>query len=471
MSTKSSKVVKAGLGYTIGNILIKGINFLTLPLFSRLLTTEEFGVYNVFISYEAILYVIVGLAIHSSIRSANLEFKGQIKKYTSSVSLIYLLNASLLLAGSLLFGRKLSEILDFPILIIVLLILYGLGSSLLTLYNNLISLEYSYGKYLVASLFNSVGNISISLVLILTVFRNSRDVGRIVGATVATCFLAIILLLIIYRDERPQFKKEYWVFALKYSLPIVPHGISQVLLAQFDRIMIRSMVGNSAAGIYSLAANIKLVLTIITESISTAWSTWFYEQISLDKRNVIRERARQLSLFFVVLTVGLLAISPELILLLGGSAYEAGKYVAIPMILDAFILFLYNIIVAAEYFKKKTTYIMLGTMAATLINLVTNYIFISKYGFIAAAYTTLFSYIFYLTLHIIISYRVIGFFVLPIKDLFMCSGIVLVAAVMDLLFVNNLLVRWGMCILIIIPLVIYLAHETKICTKIIGGRK
>ena len=191
MSTKSSKVVKAGLGYTIGNILIKGINFLTLPLFSRLLTTEEFGVYNVFISYEAILYVIVGLAIHSSIRSANLEFKGQIKKYTSSVSLIYLLNASLMLIGSLLFGKKLTEILDFPILIIVLLIFYSLGSSLLTLYNNLISLEYSYGKYLAASLFNSVSNISISLVLILTVFRDSRDVGRIVGATVATCFLAI----------------------------------------------------------------------------------------------------------------------------------------------------------------------------------------------------------------------------------------------------------------------------------------
>ena len=44
---KDGNALKAGVGYTIGNILVKGINFLTLPLFSRLLTTAEFGVYNI----------------------------------------------------------------------------------------------------------------------------------------------------------------------------------------------------------------------------------------------------------------------------------------------------------------------------------------------------------------------------------------------------------------------------------------
>ena len=52
MAEKNS-ALKAGMGYTIGNVLVKGINFLTLPLFSRLLSTAEFGVYNVFLSYVA----------------------------------------------------------------------------------------------------------------------------------------------------------------------------------------------------------------------------------------------------------------------------------------------------------------------------------------------------------------------------------------------------------------------------------
>lgn len=467
MSIKDNKAVKAGLGYTVGNIFIKGINFITLPLFSRLLTTEEFGIYNVFASYEAILYVIVGFAIHSSIRSANLEFNGQIKKYTASVSLIYLMNTTVMLILAVIFGNQLSQLLDFNKTIIILLIFYSLGSSLLTLYNNLISLEYSYGKYLAASLFNSAGNVLISLVLILTVFKDHGDVGRILGATVTICFLALFLLITIYQQEKPSINKKYWVFAIKYSLPIVPHGISQVLLAQFDRIMIRSMVGNSEAGIYSLAGNIKLILTIITDSISTAWSTWFYEQMSDGKIEQIKKRTKQMSLFFVILTVGLLALSPELILLLGGKAYVSGKYVAIPMIVDAFMLFLYNIIVPAEYYKKKTTYIMFGTLAATVINLITNYIFIEKFGYIAAAYTTLFSYMCYLVLHIIISYRVIGFYILPLKSLILSSGLVFLTAMFDLVFVNSLLIRWGVCAVMVIPLMTYLVYETKVYKKVL----
>jgi O-antigen/teichoic acid export membrane protein len=462
-----SKVVSAGIWYTVGNMLIKGINFLSLPLFSRLLNTEEFGIYNVFVSYEAILYVIIGMAIHSSIRSANIKFKGNINEYTSSVSIIYLVNAMIMLFIALIFNKQLSKLLAFDKLIIVLLIFYSLGSALLSLYNNYISLEYSYKKYLLVSFLNSVGNVCISLVLILTIFKKKRDIGRIVGATSTICILAFFILCIMYKKAKPKINKSYWKFAVKYSIPIVPHGISQVLLAQFDRIMIRSIVGNAAAGIYSLAGNIMLILTIITDSISTAWSTWFYDQISENRIESINKRAKQLSFFFVVLTVGLLTISPELIIILGGKEYSAGQYVAIPMIVDAFILFIYNIIVSSEYYKNKTTYIMLGTMVAMVINLITNYVFISKYGFIAAAYTTLFSYMCYLILHIVISHKVVGFFVLELKFFLMELVIIILTAIFDLLFIRTFWLRVVVGISITIPIIAYLLKETKIYKKIL----
>jgi O-antigen/teichoic acid export membrane protein len=100
------KAVKAGIGYTIGNILVKGINFLTLPLFSRIMTQEQFGVYNVFLSYDSILFVVVGLALHSSVRSAHYEFRGKTDEYVSSISLIYLLNAAFFLLVVFFFGNS-----------------------------------------------------------------------------------------------------------------------------------------------------------------------------------------------------------------------------------------------------------------------------------------------------------------------------------------------------------------------------
>ena len=71
-STKvlKSKVAKAGIGYLIGNYLIKGVLFLTLPLFARLLSSTDYGLYNTFIATEGLLSIIIGWAIHASYKSA-----------------------------------------------------------------------------------------------------------------------------------------------------------------------------------------------------------------------------------------------------------------------------------------------------------------------------------------------------------------------------------------------------------------
>ena len=457
----TSTVFQAGIGYTIGNILVKGISFMTLPLFSRLLTTEQFGVYNVFVSYEAILFVIVGFAIHSSVRSANIEFKNEINSYVSSVSLIYIINVAVLAFLSLCFQNALTRWMGFSEDIILMLILYSFGSAILTLYNNYISLEYSYKKYLIIGLCNSLGNVLLSLFLIFTVFSEKRDVGRITGATFTMLVIAIVLLISMYRKARPQYCKSYWRFAVKYSLPIIPHGLSQVLLAQCDRIMIRSLVSSAAAGIYSLAGNIQLVLTIITDSISTAWTTWFYEKIEKKEIADIQLRAVQIVTLFTIFAVGAMALSPELVFILGGREYDQSKYVAVPMIVDAFVLFLYNLVSAVEYYTKKTNYIMFGTVAAAVINVVMNYIFIVKFGFVAAAYTTLFSYVCYLALHIVIAYRLMHFHVLKMKYLFGLSAVVGLSAAADLLFVGSIPIRYLLCAFTVAVLSLQLIRMLK----------
>ena len=453
---KNNQVFKAGIGYTIGNILIKGINFLVLPIFSRILTTEEFGVYNVFLSIDAILFVVIGMALHSSIRSANYEYKGKIDSYVSSISIIYIINLLIYLLFVSFFAKSLSQFLAFDIPILYLLGIYSFSSSIISLYNNRISLEYSYGKYLVLSLVNSLGNILLSLFLIMTICSEHKDVGRILGTTLTMLLIAIYALWSLYKKSKPRIRKIYWKYGIKYSLPIVPHGISQVLLAQCDRIMIRNICSSSDAGIYSLAGNIQLILIIITDSISTAWSTWFYSEMNKNNKELIQEKAIQVCILFSIFSVGLMSISPELVCFLGGEDYDLGKYVAIPMIIASFLLFLYNIIVPREYYTGKTIYIMLGTIIAAIINIIANYIFISKFGFIAAAYTTLFSYVCYLILHLFISYRLVHFNVIPIGKLILFGVVVVCVSVADLLLINRMLCRWSLCALIVLPMASWL---------------
>lgn len=465
------KAVKAGIGYTIGNILAKGINFLVLPIFSRIMTTEQFGVVNVFLSYDAILFVIVGLALHTSVRSAHYEFKDETDEYTSSISLIYLLNMAVLLLAVFFFGNVLSVWMGYSKTLLYMLVLYSFGSAVLCLYNNRISLDYSYKKYMAVSLVNSVGNVVLSLFLMFTAFTAHRDVGRVLGSTATLFLIAVVLLLAMFKKAAPRYNKAYWRFGLKYSLPIVPHGISQVILAQFDRIMIKNMVGDAQAGIFSLAANIQLILTIISDSIFTAWSTWFYEEIEKNHTQEIQKRAAQLNILFAIFSIGLIALSPEMIFVLGGSRYELGKYVAIPMVVDAYVLFLSNVIVPSEYYTKKTQYIMFGTIAAAAINIAANLFFIGKYGFLAAAYCTLFSYVCYLLFHVLISRRLIKFSVIPYKNLMLSSFFVVLMAAVGLLFIKSILIRYTVCAVIVIPMAWWLLKETGLAAKYFNREK
>ena len=444
-----SNVIKAGFGYTIGNILIKGINFITLPIFSRILTTDEFGVYNIFLSYEAILFVVIGLALHSSIQSANVEFKGKIDQYVSSVSIIYGINFTLFLIIALLLSTPLCGWLDISENVLICLVLYSCSTALISYYNSVVSLKYEYKKYLFVSLFNSLGNVVFSLILMFTLLSSEKDVGRVVGVTINGTLLMVFILVSFYRKAKPRFNEKYWNFAVRYSLPIVPHGLSQVVLGQSDRIMIRKFVGDASVGIYSLAGNIQLILNIITTSISTVWTTWFYSNMEKQRYDLIRNRACLVSKVFLGLSIGLMAISPELVLFLGGKNYDSAKYVSIPIIVVSFVIFLYNVIVPCEYYKKKTVYVMTGTMIAAVINVITNYIFIKRYGFYAAAYTTLFSYCMYLVLHIVIAYRLVGFYVLPLKQIALMLALAFGIGIFDLCFVDNIIVRWSVCFVVL----------------------
>ncbi|MGC3596088.1 oligosaccharide flippase family protein, partial [Enterococcus faecium] len=72
------------------------------------------------------------------------------------------------------------------------------------------------------------------------------------------------------------FDKKQWIYALKISLPLIPHSLAKIVLAQFDRIMINSYLGPAAGGIYSYSSNIGIILSVIWMSTNNAWVPWFY---------------------------------------------------------------------------------------------------------------------------------------------------------------------------------------------------
>ena len=72
---KSKDYAKTGTYYLVGNLFNKGIAFLTIIIYTRILTAYDYGIINTFSSWVGILSMILGMSLQNSIRVAFVDFK------------------------------------------------------------------------------------------------------------------------------------------------------------------------------------------------------------------------------------------------------------------------------------------------------------------------------------------------------------------------------------------------------------
>lgn len=441
-SIGNNKVVKAGAGYIIGNYLLKGITFLSTPIFTRLMTTKEFGQFGTYTSYEAIFYIIIGLALHSSITNAKYKYEDKYEEYISSITLLSCISTVVWLVIANIFFNTYSGLLQLSRPIVNILILHCFGSAMIEFYNIYVSLNYSVKSFMKITSINALSNMGLSVFLLVTLFRDYRLMGRIIGAALPIFCIAIYITMYFFKRNKPVIKKDYWKFGLQYSLPIIPHGISQVILASFDRIMISNMIGSVEAGLYSFATAINALVVVVSNSLDKVWKPWFYEKMDAEEYDEIKKQGSNYMFGMALFTALVIMVVPEIIKILGDKEYWHTTSCVVPVIIGGYFSFIYMLPVLVEYFYSKTKYIAIGTMAAAALNLVLNYMAIPRFGYIAAAYTTFISYVLYFLFHFILAAKIHG------KSLFSGwrvlltgCGIVLVGIV-AIVFEKYIIIRW-----------------------------
>ena len=451
-----NRIFKAGLGYAIANYLTKGLVFLTIPLFTRLLSTSEYGLFSTYHAYETILASFVGMALFMSLKNAKYKYINQYPSYVSSLLLISIFSFVLWEFFCLLLYPLYGKIIEFSLPVILILVLNCFCSTVLSFYNVHISLSYSYKSYIIIAFLNSLGNIVISIILILTICNNNRFLGRVLGTIIPLIPISIWVIYYFWNHTKPKINFDYWRFGLKYSLPLVPHAASQVILNQFDRIMIRTMVDASCAGIYSFAYNLNLIIEVTKYSLDNVWSAWFYEKYNeKDYQSIKQGSSKYILLMFCFVSV-LILVSPELIKIIGPSEYSDAKYIVAPICVAGFFSFLYLLPAQVEYYHEKTFYISLGTIIAAIINITLNYIFIKKYGYIAAAYTTELTYILFFVLHYCIAKRISPHALFSTPHFIIVSISCIAIGIISTVWVNYWLLRWFLILPIIILSIIRL---------------
>lgn len=436
MSAK--RELKAGAGYMIGNIMIKGISFITLPVFTRIMSTSDFGLYNTYVAYEAIVTILIGLGVHASIKNAKYEFSDQLNEFVSTISTLVLLASCFALSTVVLFNKFVTDLTGFTLIIIIMLVLQSFGSAMVNIINSELSLEYNYKKYLIIAGFNTFFNIGISILLIISVLKNNTFLARVIGSVIPLLFIGIYGIGNIYmRKKRNIFNKEMAIYALIIGVPLVWHYLSQQIASQFDRIMITNMKGATYTGIYSFVYTIANIFVILFYSTDNVWGVWFFSQMEKKEYKNIHVKSKYYMIFMTIIICIMMIFSREIILIMGSKRYSEGVNLFIPIIIGMYFLFLYTIPVCVEYYYKKTQFIAIMTFVSAVINIILNYIYIPRYGYQAAAYTTAISYIVMFLSHWYISnkllkknnveqfYRIHEFFVLALVVVIVGGSVIL----------------------------------------------
>ena len=448
--SKTNKYLKAGVGYTIGNYLLKGISFITLPIFVRLMSTSDYGNYNTFVAYESIFNIIMGLALYVSLKNAKYKYNSKKKfdEYVSSCIQIGIVSTIIIIALANIAYPLYASFVDMQRGIFNLLLVEAYSVSLVTMYNCYISLEYKYMSFLLVSFINVIANVALSLVLMFTIFRTDRYLARVYGTAIPVVIIGVFLIIYFVRKGGFKFNKEHWVFALSFSLPLILHGVSQVILNQFDRIMIKTMTGAVNAGIYSFAYNISSLVLVTSTSLQQVWQPWFYERMAEKAYPDIREKGDNFALGMMLFVACVMLGAREIILILGTKEYIDGIYFLLPILAGGYFAFLYNLPAQVEYYYEKTKYIAVGTCIAAGLNIAMNYCGVKMFGPIAAAYTTLIIYGLYFGIHYILAIKVHGSSMFSIRKIGVCSFGLLIVGAIATIFNEQWYIRWGLLVVI-----------------------
>ena len=384
--------LKATLVFAIASFATSGINYLTTPIFTRLLSGAEYGTVAVYNSWHGIIRIFASMTlIFPGILNVGLyEHADNRFRYLSSMLGITTVSTALLtLVYALcpgLFQRLLG--LDGNLMVLMLASCFALpATSMWTMKQRY---EYRYKTTFFVSVGSAVLAQAVSVLAVMSSGEHLDQV-RLWSAGLVNMAVGLVLFCHILKQGRAFVDIPLWKKTLVVALPLIPHYLGGELLSSMDKIMIDALVGKTEAGIYSLAAILSAIGILLWRALSVMFNPFVNARLGKRDFAAIREAVKPLMLVVGVLCVIASLAAPEIIRILATEEYLAGIYVVPPVAAGIFIHAMYDTFAAVSFFHKKSTRIMTATLTAAAVNLIGNYVFIKAFGYIAAGYTTLLS--------------------------------------------------------------------------------
>ena len=360
---KKKDFAEAGALYFIATLFNKGIGFVTVPIFSRILTTSDYGTVTTFNSWVSMISVFISLALYNAVRNSFVDMDDKERPHFLSTiitftGLVFLTVMGVCVVATVFVPRNINTALIF------MCIIQSFGYALINDYSYYLMMRYRYKFRAALMVLPGLISVVLSIFAILFILKDNLYLGRIVPTTAVYGIFAIVVLMAVYSKTKPELNLDYLKYGLKIALPLVLHSIALQILSQSDRVMITSLRNAAETGVYSLVYNLSMIATVITTSLDGIWVPWFTGKLKERKIREINVLAMDYVHLMTYAMVALILVGPEILKIFADQRYWEGMSIIPPIALANYMIFMYTMYVYIEHYYKKTVYITKNTLIA-----------------------------------------------------------------------------------------------------------
>lgn len=397
-------MIKRIFSYSVVEGVSKALNKGVLFLLPLLLAATEFGKVGILITFELLFPVVLLLGLDRCILRFHKDIENDtpiIPTITLSIIGMHILAAFLLLIGMMVgyetfFGISLAPDM---FLLIVLSLLQGL--ILINL--NALRVEGKHKAYFTYRLLFQL--LKFTLIFLL-VFVYLGYLSYVVGGIIA----ALIVLILVYKKLKLEIKLSFnpkvLISLLSFSWPFVFHGVAGNILGNVDKLIIQTQLSTDDVGVYTFAYAVGNAIAFSFIGLSVYFEPIIYKE----NDDILRKKLLQ-SYLSIGLLIGLtlflfLCLVSIYVLPTFYSNNYSRSFELIPIIAAGHLFMPFYLISNYEFtYQKRTLNIAIISIACSVINVILNLYLIPRLGIVAAAYTTIATYILMATIFSVENYR------------------------------------------------------------------
>ena len=351
----------------ISGFISRGVGVVGTPIFTRLLTPLEYGLYPLYTTWLSLTSSLITSALAGAAVYRGLQRYADRREEFISAAIGF----GLMLSGSLLlfilfFGKTLSYAIGLEYGVLIMLGTECALSTVIAIKSAELRFEYKYRSLAAVNILSAILTPLLSVLFVL--LTPYKSAARIFGSLSVAVIIAMPMLLGSIARGKRMYNRELWRYLLRIGLPLIPQYACSALILRVSEMVIGRSHGRAALAGYSVGVSVGLALSFLTNALIQAISPWIMRKLDRGEGEKISAVVTASVKALMLASLPVMALAPEILSIITTPEYREALPTVYPLALAAPLMLPSGLSRSADSFYERGARSALPTLTAASVS-------------------------------------------------------------------------------------------------------